>query len=366
MYTPEYHRRGILPVLGATLVLRNNDVSTFVLDVNGDDLRAARFERGWRVVIEDEGFQYLAGTVNKIGRSSKAGVQDLTISGVNDMAWLRDMITLPTPTNAADNQGQDAYYKATGTAQQLITDLIRTHIGQSGRTEYRRPLFVNSPSGGGDQVSINSRFKTILEEVETLARGKLTIRMRQDDVGQRTVMEVTAGRDLARAVRLTESNAGLTDWDLSEDAPEVTSVLVAGQGEGEERTLKLVSGNENDWGFWALRFQDRRDTDEVDQLVQAGEETLDEGREKSAISLEIAETEVAKFGDDFWLGDTVTVKLTDGSTVTDIVQSAELTWSAEGRAVKLTIGPVIDEQDAPRWVPLVRQLLKEIRALQTR
>lgn len=366
MYTPDYQRRGILPTLGGSVVLRNNDVSTFSLDMDGDDPLAVRFEKGWRVIIEDDGIQYLAGTANRRGRSSKTGVQDLALSGVDDMAWLRDMITLPSPSNAADNQGDDAYYKAKGTAQQLITDLVRTHLGQTARTEYRRPLFVSSPSGGGAQVSINSRFKTVLEEVEKLARRKLTVRMRQDDTTQRTVMDVAPGRDLTRAVRLTERNAGLTDWELVEEAPEVTSVLVAGQGEGEARTLKLVSGNENDWGFRALRFQDRRDTDELDQLIQAGEETLEEGRAKSTISLEIGETETVKFGEDFWLGDTITVQLKDGAVVTDIVQSAQIDWTETGREVKLTIGPVLDEQDAPRWVPLVRQLMSQIRALQAR
>lgn len=366
MYSPDYLRRGILPTLGGSIVLRNNDVSTFSLTVDGDDVLTSRFQKGWRVVIEDEGIQYLAGVPNKMGRSSKAGVQDLTLSGVDDMAWLRDMITLPNPANAADRQSEGAYYKAKGTAQQLITDLVRTHVGQGARTEYRRPLHVNNPAGGGDLVSINSRFKTVLEEVETLARGSLTVRMNQDDQAQQTVMDVTAGRNLSRAVRLTERNAGLTDWDMSEDAPTATQVLVAGQGEGENRTLKLVSGNENSWGFRALQFQDRRDTDEEEQLIQAGRETLEEARAKATISLTIGETETSKFGKDFWLGDTITVQLKDGAVVTDIVQSAELSFGENGREVKLTIGPVLDEQDAPRWVDLYRRLDAQIRALQVR
>jgi hypothetical protein len=366
MYTPDFERRGILPVLGGSVVLRNNAVSTFSLDVNGDDLLSARFEHGWRVVIEDRGVEYCAGAVTAIGRKSEAGVQDLTISGADDMAWLRDMITLPNPANKADNQAEAAYYKAKGSAETLIADLVRTHVGQSARSEYRRPLYVETPTTAGAQVQINSRFKTVLEEVETLARGRLNVHMRQDDEAQQSVMTVDVGRDLARAVRLTEINGGITSWDYAEQAPTVTSVLVAGQGEGEQRTLKLVDGNENDWGFWALQFQDRRDTDELAQLIQAGEETLEEGRETATVSMEIGETPTKEFGPDFWLGDTITVQLIDGATITDIVQSAEITWDATGRTVKLTIGPVLDEQDAPRWVKLVQALDAKIRALQTR
>lgn len=366
MYTPDYQRRGILPTLSGSVVLRNNDVSTFSLDVDGGDPLSSRFKRGWRVVIEDEGVQLLSGAADKIGQSSKQGVQDLTLSGKDDMLWLRNRITLPNPAKAADDQGSDAYYKDKKAADKLIFDLVRKNVGQDARPVRKLPLRAMPPSGTAEVASVNSRFKTVLEEVELLARGKLNIRMGQDDAARQTVMNVTAGRDLSRAVRLTEVNGGLTDFDMSEEAPTVTSVLVAGQGEGEARTLKLVEGNENDWGVTAEVFQDRRDTDEVDQLIQAGEETLEEGREKSTISMEIGETPTAKFGEDFWLGDTITVKLATGAIVTDTVQSAQIDWEAGGRTVKLTIGPVLDEQDAPRWVQLVRKLQAQIRALQTR
>lgn len=365
MYTPNYERRGILPALSGEVVLRNNDVSTFSLDVDGGDLLASRFERGWRVVIEDEGEMLLCGEANKIGTEPKAGVRDLTVSGKDDMVWLQNMISLPEPDKLPDNQGVAAYYKAKANSGQLITDLVRTHIGQSAPTGYKRPLWVE-PSTLGGVASINSRFKPLLDEVATLAQGVLNVRMTQDDEAQRTVMTVAEGRDKSRAIRLTEDNNGLDDWNMDQDAPDVTQVLVAGQGEGEARTLKLVKGNDNDWNFWALRFQDRRDTDELDQLIQAGEETLDEGREKSTISLGVQETDNKRFGRDFWLGDTITVQLADRAVVSDVVQSARIKWGPEGRTVELTVGPVLDEQDAPRWVPLVRKLMREVRALQTR
>lgn len=369
MYTPNYQNRGILPVLSGRAVLRNNDVSTFALDVDGADPLSKRFKHGWRVVIEDEMVQLCCGAVNSIASSYKSGVHDLTLSGATDMHFLRDMITLPNPSNAADNQSQDAYYKAKGNAGELIYDLVRQHVGQDARAEFKRNLIVYplQPGTFSKSSSLNSRFKTVLEEVQALAlQAGLVIRFTQDDGTQRTLMNIAKGRDFSRAVRLTEINGGLTDWSMSEDAPTVTSVLVAGQGEGTARTLKVVDGNENDWDFKALRYQDRRDTNDINELVQAGEQTLEENREKAGISLEIGETDRLRFGRDFWLGDTITVQLSNGATVTDIVQVADIDWSAQGRKVKLTIGPVIDEQDAPRWVPLVRQLQSQVRALENR
>lgn len=367
MYTPDYQRRGILPTLGGSLVLRLNDVSTFSLTVDGEDEMSARFQKGWRVVIQDEGVQLAAGQPNHMGRESKSGAQDLPLSGTDDFVWLKNMITLPNPATAADNQSENAYYKASGPAGSLLYDLVRRHSGQNARTEYKRPLIVDNPGAVGKQMKLNSRFKPVLEEVQTLANSSdLVVRMQQDDDQQLTVMSTTTGRDLSRVVRMTELNDGLGDWSLAEDAPQLTQVLVAGQGEGEARTLKLVTGNENEWGFWGLQFQDRRDTDEVDELIQAGEETLEEGRAKSTISVEVQETESKRFGRDFWLGDTITVQLADNTRITDKVQVAEIDFGAEGRTVKLTLGPVLDEQDAPRWVPLVARLMKQMRELQAR
>ena len=368
MYTPNYERRGILPILGGTAVLRNNDISTFSLEVNGGDLLSSRFEKGWRIVIEDEGQQLCAGTPSTLGRSSNDGAQTLDLSGSDDMVWLRDMITLPNPSAAADQQDQDAYYKASGGGAPLVYDLVRRLVGQDARAEFKRPLIVENPAvSAGKTLSLNTRFKTVLEEVQSLAQqSSSVVSLRQDDVAKSTVMSIGKGRDLSRVIRMTEINGGIGGWDLSEEAPTVTSVLVAGQGEGTARTLKLVNGNSNEWGFRGLQFQDRRDTDAADELILAGEETLDEGRAKASISVEINETPAKRFGRDFGLGDTITVQLASGVLVTDVVQTAEISWGSTGREVKLTIGPVAEEQDAPRWVPLVKSLQAQIRALQAR
>lgn len=368
MYTPGYERRGILPVIGGTVVLRNNDISTFSLDVNGDDPLSRRLEKGWRVVIEDEGRQILAGAPNSLKRGSSGGAQTLDLSGSDDFVWLRDMITLPNPATAADNQDQDAYYKASGGGARLIYDLVRRLVGQDSRGEFKRPLVVNDPGGTFAKViSVNSRFQPVLGEVQSLAQqsGRV-VTLRQDDISRSTVMDIGEGRDLSRSVRLTEINGGIGDWDLGEEAPTVTSVLVAGQGEGTARTLELVNGNANEWGFRGLQFQDRRDTDAADELVLAGTETLDEGRAKASISVDIHETPDKRFGRHFNLGDTITVQLAGGALITDVVQTAEITWGSTGREVKLTVGPVAEEQDAPRWVPLVKSLQAQIRALQAR
>lgn len=364
MYTPDFVRRGTLPTTGGSCLLRRNGVHTFTLNIDGGSALWQRFKRDWRVVIHDEGRRLLSGVPLKIEEESKDGVVTSTVTGESDMTWLKDMISLPTPSNAADNQGVDSYWTRKGPAGTLISDLVNANIGPDARTDYRRPLVIGDVVAGADG-SINTRFKPLLDEVGVLAEtAGLTVDIVQDDTLKQSVFTVSAGRDLSRRVRLTHTNGGIESHKFTLEAPTVTSVLVAGQGEGSDRTLKLTNGNANDWGFRALQFQDRRDTDDQAELDKAGTDTLVEGQEKAAVSLSINDTPLLKFGRDFWLGDTVTVQLSTGATITDKVQTAEITWDSTGRSVTLQVGPVSDDDNQPRDIKEINKLWKAVRALQ--
>lgn len=366
MYTPEFVKRGSLPVIGGTCKLRRNGVHTFSLTVDGGSALWQRFNKDWRVTIHDEGERLLSGVPLKIVETASKGVVTSELTGESDMTWLKDMITLPDPSKLADNQGGEAYWNRKGAAGVLIRDLVNANVGPSARSEYRRPLVIGSVASG-PAGTINSRFKPVLDEVATLAEtAGLTVDIVQDDDLKKSVLTVIEGRDFSRRIRLSHANAGIESHTFTLEAPTVTSVLVAGQGEGSARTLKLTHGNENTWGFRSLQFQDRRDTDDQKELDAAGVDTLTEGQERATVSLEVNDTPLLKFGRDYHLGDTVTVQLSTGVTITDTVQMAELSWDENGRTVKLQVGPVADDEEQPRDVKEINKLWKAVRGLQTR
>ena len=359
LYTPDYVKLGVLPVLSGTVVLRRNEVSSFTLDVNGNHDGWKRFRKGQRVVIWEGDTQVLAGPVTGVSKSYSAGVREVTLSGSSDMLWLSQRITYPNPAAHPESQTTDAYYKRSGNAETLIRDMVRLNLGPDARTERRAPLVMAANGNRGGQVSLNSRFKNVLEEAHSLALvGNVTFQTRQD--GESTRFEFRDQRDLTRHIRLSPMNGGVTDYDLEESAPTTTSVLSAGQGEGEARTIKLVTGNQDEWGVYAEEFRDRRDTDDLAELIQAGEERIEEGQATASVALTIGDTARWRFGDSFGLGDTITVNLGDDGTIQDLVQVAELEWSASGRTTKLTVGPTLEEEDAPRWVSAFDRLRREV------
>ena len=366
MYTPDFVKRGALPVTGGAVKLRRNGVHTFELDIDGKSALWQRFNKDWRVVIFDEGERLLSGAPIKIVESANKGVVESKLTGESDMTWLKNMITLPNPANKPNDQGGGAYWNRKGAAGHLIRDLVDVNAGPSARSEYRRPLVIGDVVAGA-QATINSRFKPVVDEVATLAEtAGLTVDIVQDDELRKSVLTVTKGRDFSRRIRLSHDNGGIESHEFTVEAPTVTSVLVAGQGEGEKRTLKLTDGNANDWGFWALQFQDRRDTDDQAELDAAGVDTLTEGQENASVNVVVNDTPRIRFGRDFWLGDTVTVQLSTGAVITDTVQMAELSWDENGRKVALHVGPVAEDDNQPRDTKEINKLWRAVRALQTR
>lgn len=361
--------RGTLPVIGGQAVLRNTDVSTFSIDINANSAMWERFERGWHVLIEDEGQQILTGIPDKITETASTGIRDVTLSGQCHMRYLRDMITIPDPSTVVTSQKDSAYYKRSGRAETVVKDMVRSHVGQDARPENKRLLVVDPDKGLGTQVAINSRFQNLMEEVKSLAvTGGIRVeaRMVQAGTGHEIRLGVVEGRDLRKAVRLSQINGALDGYTLEESAPASTRVLVGGQGEGTARTLILREGNPNDWGVNALQFQDRRDTDDVADLRQAGDETLEEGQASASITIDVNEIPHLRFGERFDLGDTVKVELNTGVEINDVVQSADITWAETGRTVKLQVGPVADDLDAPAWVKRVHKLRSQLRRIQAR
>jgi len=206
----------------------------------------------------------------------------------------------------------------------------------------------------------------LLEEVQQLAKsGGITFGTEMDDNGTIRFRQYEPV-DRSRYIRLSEDNEALGEWSMERSRPEVTKVLVAGQGEGDQRTLVLMEGNTNDWGVNRLVFQDRRDTDELAELQQAGEDTLLDNAETATISLDLIDTPDMEFGKDYHLGDIVTVQLADGATIVDGVQQVELDYTAQGRTGKVTVGPTGEEHEPDALVRLVKDLRARIQALETR
>ena len=376
LYDPDFVHRGPLPLEGGSVVIRNNDVSTFLIDIDTSSDQWARMVsqygdmKSWHVQLFDslDGDVPLMSGVIISDRDEKSEYPAAQWTGRCHLDYLDGMITLPSPSRAADDQGDGSHYTAKGPAAEVIFGLVRTHVAQGARAEFRTPLRASSTWADepGKQVSVKSRFKPLLEEVQTAAKtGGITFSTSMDRDGTIRFQQ-SVPVDRSRYIRLSEDNDALGQWSMERSRPEVTKVLVAGQGEGDARTLTLGGGNMNDRRTNRSVSQHRRDTDGHDDLIEAGEETLADGTETASISVDLVDTPNMRFGVDFHIGDLVTVQLANGATIVDGVQEVELDYTAQGRTGKLTVGPTGEEHEPDQLVKLVKDLRARIQALETR
>ena len=169
-YNRDLQRLGRVPILGGSAVIRNNAVSTGVLDVNGNSPLWKRFEtdpryqlEGGHVAVYDGKTQVMAGKLKSYHETNSAGVKDIELHFECHLSYVHGMITIPSPDQELTNQSARAYYKESGPAETVIKDAVRLHVGQDARAENRAPIIVDLSEGRGETVTINSRFQNLLE-----------------------------------------------------------------------------------------------------------------------------------------------------------------------------------------------------------
>src|SRR5690625_6837273 len=178
-YNKDLQRLGRIPILGGSAVLRTDAVSTAVLDVNGNSRSRRRYEtdpryqlEGGHVAVYDGKTQLIAGKIKQYVENNSAGTKDIELHFECHLSYVHGMITVPSPDRALTSQTVRPYYRESGPAETVIKDAVRLHVSQDApRAENRNPIIVDLSEGRGENVTINSRFQNLLEELQDVAKN---------------------------------------------------------------------------------------------------------------------------------------------------------------------------------------------------
>ncbi|MFB9776109.1 Gp37-like protein [Brevibacterium otitidis] len=363
--------RGVLPSLSGKAVLRNNSVSTWSVEANGNDPRWRRAQPGWHVRITDHGAPVVSGFITEFTETASPDnhTRTISISGVSYHALLAGALVIPNPPTVTGQLPAQDMWKGQGPAGDVIRRLIREQIGPTAPADYKVPyLRVPDSTVKGKTVQVGERFTNLLDVVKTAAEngGLVTF---FDTHNAEVIFRLRAPRDLTRVVRLTRANGGIGGYTLTQQAPEVTEVIVGGTGTGTTRKLWRATRPDPHWGIRVTQFVDRQSTTDSNELKQAADKELDDGQAKSLVTFDAHPVPNRRFGIDYGLGDRITADL-DGQTITDTLQIAEITWDAKKTDTKYQVGPTADEtqlnQATGRLNQRVRELSRQLRETATR
>ncbi|MEU7570336.1 siphovirus ReqiPepy6 Gp37-like family protein [Micromonospora sp. NPDC049240] len=268
----------------------------------------------------------------------------VTFEGVTDDVVLADMLAAPEPSNPDLATQKKSHDVRTAVAEDLLHQYVDVNIGPSAPLSRRKArLSLGANLHRGTVMTKSARFPVLGELMAEIATvDSLGFRVVQR--GSELKLETSQAVDRFAEIRLDVDNGTLAGHRVSISPPGATQVIVAGQEEGVKRQFLALNtpaslAAEAEWGRRIERFIDQRQTDDWDELRQAGMEVLtEEGFSTLSIQAVPAEdTLTMEFGRDWNLGDRVTV-VVEGQELVAVVAGCVIKLNADGLKVGVAIG----------------------------
>ena len=341
-------RVGIIPSgeLVLTARIEHNNVGAWTLELPAEhELVPALSKPGAGIIVTTPwGTMFSGPTIEPTySASSSAPAGAVQFQGVTDDILLADALAYPTPGTANVGAQTTAYDIRKGKAETVMHAYVRANLSTAAPAARRHALLdMGADLGRGLTVRKSARFQVLGEILgEVAAPSNLGYRVIQR--GSRLVFETYAVTDRTQLIRLDVDNGTIASQVAKTTGPAVTHAIVAGQGEGAERQLLERTTPESLAGQAAYRrriekFIDQRQTDDLDELKQAGDKVLaEQGFTSTAIQATAADDTTMAYGYDWDLGDVVTV-VVRGVEQTAIVTAAVLAATSNGVKLGAAIG----------------------------
>jgi hypothetical protein len=281
--------------------------------------------------------------------SSDDPIGTTTFVGADDLIVLADKAAYPLPSTADVTAQTVAYDTRTGPAESVMKAYVQANVGPGApaarRDALNSGLRIEPDQQRGAKVTGTARFDQVGALLAELAGADATLGFDvvQDAERLGTLMTVYEITDRSAFVRMDVDNDLLKSTLSGIGAPKLTRALVAGQGEGEERTFVEVTDDlavqaEQQWGRRIEQFIDQRQTDDPDQLTQAGiKEIQENARTIASLKVVPQDGDTMRYGIDWNTGDRVGV-VVDEQVLVDTVSEAILVIDEGDTEVGATIG----------------------------
>lgn len=347
---PDFQRIGqIVPedLVGATFVSRFNNVGSWEIQLPYDHYLGELLRLpGYGIVVTGPSDQVIISgpTLSaKLEQTPNNLRGDWLITGSDDSIILVERLAYPTPANSDVANQVDSHDIRSGPSETVMKQYLDANAGLvapvARKIDY---LSIQDDAARGTVVYASARFNQIQELFYNLAQvGELGYKIIQLNDGLE--FQVYEPTDRSAFIRMDLENQKLSKAEYAYATAKVTRAIVAGQGEAEQRKFLEVSNSESllAESVWNRRieiFTDSRNTNEDDDLEQAGLQALvDEGKTIVEMSVVPSDDINMKYGQDWFLGDKVTVVANDIEAVA-VVTEIGVSIASDGVRIGATVG----------------------------
>jgi len=325
-------------------------VSKWLIEIPADNEIVASILYGRGIIVERNGVILLSGPIEHIMQEWSGSAHTMQIAGSDDTVYLQDRLALPVPSGPP--YVSSAYDTRSGVASTVMRQYVNINLGPGSLVARRQTgLVLDTDPLIGASVTGNARFDNLLELLQSLARagGDLGFRVIQSQTANQLLFQVYQPVDRTDEVIFSPKLGNLKSYNYSADISEANYVVVGGSGEGTSRTF-YETGDNSSIALFGRRiemFRDRRDTGVTADLQQTAAEELLQKSSKSSLPIETVDLDGLAFGDDYNLGDKVSV-VADSTTPTksirpvvtiqDIVRQITIQVDNSGEVVEPSVG----------------------------
>lgn len=277
--------------------------------------------------------------------------------------------TLPDPSTTADDQGIDTRYEQTAAAGTILTDLVDLNCGPGAIVGRRIPrLVIGGGAGEGPTITWGTRFQPLGPEMRAIVAttdGALGFRAVFDRPTRLVTFECFATLDRSGTVRFNRGLGNLRSVIFESEIPRVTSAIVAGEGEGTARTIVERINSDAEAGGWRIeKFIDRRDTSDLTELEQTGDEHLADGAATARLATVTVDLPDQRYGVHYGLGDLAEYEPIPGFVLVDRVQAVHLQATPRTGALMTAMVGSQSMSNDPAWLRASRELARRMARLE--
>ena len=320
---------------------RFDNISDLEFTVKGSHKRLDyMMSPGTRVRCQLRGQTFIEGPI-RAWEGAGPGVSEFTFSVEDNFRILRNFLIYQVPGGDMPAQSGAYHYTQTGDVETVFKDIVNLNIANRSI----EPIIIATNLHRGNVITAQARMAKVYNEMFPLLEANgLAVKIDATPAG----LIVDVYEPGTYPIKLSEESRIVKKWKAKVEAPDVTHVVVGGEGQAEARTFidKSDPVREALWGDRIEEFRDARDANDINTYYERADETLFDGQGSASVEVTLAETRNFKFGgvDGLNVGQICTASVGGGRVeVTDILREIDFSWNADdGLKLTGTIGRKLD------------------------